>query len=170
MAIAVGDRLPQTTFRVITAEGPSPRTTDDIFKGRRVLLVGVPGAFTPTCHRNHAPGFVANVDAFKAQGIDAVAITSVNDVFVLEAWSKALGADGLIEFLSDGNADFARTTGLMFDGSGFGLGPRSQRYAMVVNDGVVESLFVEEAAGQVQVASAEKILELLGNASSAIQE
>lgn len=161
MTIAVGDRLPQTTFRVITDEGPSPRTTDDIFKGRRVLLVGVPGAFTPTCHRNHAPGFVANIDAFKAKGIDAVAITSVNDVFVLDAWAKALGAEGKVEFLSDGNAEFARATGLLFDGSGFGLGPRSQRYALVANDGVVESLYIEEAAGQVQVASAENILDNL---------
>lgn len=161
MTIAVGDRLPQTTFRVITADGPTPRTTDDIFKGRRVLLVGVPGAFTPTCHRNHAPGFVANVDAFKAKGIDAVAITSVNDAFVLDAWAKALGADGQVEFLADGSADFARATGLLFDGSGFGLGPRSQRYALVANDGVVEQLFVEEAAGQVQVSSAEHLLENL---------
>lgn len=161
MTIAVGDRLPQTTFRVSTDEGPTPRTTDDIFKGRRVLLVGVPGAFTPTCHRNHAPGFIANVDAFKAKGIDAVAITSVNDVFVLDAWAKALAADGKIEFLSDGNAEFARATGLLFDGSGFGLGPRSQRYALVANDGVVEVLYVEEAAGQVQVASADNVLENL---------
>ncbi len=161
MTIAVGDRLPQTTFRVLTDEGPTPRTTDDIFKGRRVLLVGVPGAFTPACHRNHAPGFVANVDAFKAKGIDAVAITSVNDVFVLGAWAKALGAEGKVEFLSDGNAEFARATGLLFDGSGFGLGPRSQRYALVANDGVVELLSVEEAAGQVQVSSAESILENL---------
>lgn len=161
MTIAVGDRLPQTTFRVLTDEGPTPRTTDDIFKGRRVLLVGVPGAFTPACHRNHAPGFVANADALKAKGIDAVAITSVNDVFVLDAWAKALAADGRVEFLSDGNAEFARATGLLFDGSGFGLGPRSQRYALVANDGVVEVLSVEEAAGQVQVSSAESILENL---------
>lgn len=153
--------MPQTTFRVNTADGPTPRTTDDIFKGRRVLLVGVPGAFTPTCHRNHAPGFVANVDAFKAKGIDAVAITSVNDVFVLEAWAKSLGAEDKVEFLSDGNAEFARATGLLFDGSGFGLGPRSQRYALVANDGVVEQLFVEDVAGQVQVSSAEHVLENL---------
>ncbi|MFT0891114.1 peroxiredoxin [Pseudochelatococcus sp. G4_1912] len=161
MTVAVGDRLPQTTFRVLTADGPTPRTTDDIFKGRRLLLVGVPGAFTPTCHRNHAPGYIANIDAFKAKGIDAVAITSVNDAFVLEAWSKALGAEGAIEFLSDGSADFARATGLLFDGSGFGLGPRSQRYAMVVDDGVIETLVIEEAAGQVQVAGAEHVLEML---------
>ncbi|MFC0218574.1 peroxiredoxin [Pseudochelatococcus lubricantis] len=161
MTIAVGERLPQITFRVLTSEGPTPRTTDDIFKGRRVVLVGVPGAFTPTCHRNHAPGFIANLDAFKEKGIDAVLITSTNDAFVLDAWAKALGADGQIEFLSDGNADFARATGLLFDGSGFGLGPRSQRYAMVVNDGVVEVLNVEEAAGQVQVTSAEHLLESL---------
>lgn len=161
MTIAAGDRLPQTTFRVITEDGPTPRTTDDIFKGRRVLLVGVPGAFTPTCHRNHAPGFIASVDAFKAKGIDAVAITSVNDVFVLDAWAKSLGAEGRVEFLSDGNAEFARATGLLFDGSGFGLGPRSQRYALVANDGLVESIFVEEAAGQVQVAGADNVLDNL---------
>lgn len=158
MTIEIGDRLPQTTFRIMTEEGPTPRTTDDIFKNRKVVLVGVPGAFTPSCHRNHLPGYLERIDELKAKGIDAVIVTSVNDIFVLDAWSKASGAQGKIEFLSDGNADFAKATGLIFDGTGFGLGPRSQRYSMLVEDGTVRLLNVEESAGQVQAASAEEML------------
>ncbi|MDJ1157865.1 peroxiredoxin [Chelatococcus sp. SYSU_G07232] len=158
MAIEVGDRLPQVTFRVMTAEGPAARTTDDIFKGRKVVLFAVPGAFTPTCHNNHLPGFLAKADEIKARGIDAIAVTGVNDVFVMNAWAKASGGEGKIEFLSDGNADFAKAVGLAFDGSGFGLGTRSQRYSMVVNDGVVEKLNVEDAPGKADVSGAEHLL------------
>jgi glutaredoxin/glutathione-dependent peroxiredoxin len=158
MAIAVGDNLPQATFRVMTAEGPAPRTTDDVFKGRKVVLFAVPGAFTPTCHKNHMPGFVAKADEIKAKGIDAIIATAVNDVFVMDAWSKASGAHGKIEVISDGNGEFAKAIGLTFDGSGFGLGTRSQRYSMIVNDGIVEDLSVEDAPGKADVSGAAALL------------
>src|SRR5919112_4081950 len=143
MTIQVGRRLPQATFRMMTSAGPAAKTTDDIFSGRKVVLVGVPGAFTPTCHRNHLPGYVAKAEDFKTGGVDAIAVTSVNDVFVMDAWAKASGADG-IEFLADGNGDFAKAIGLTIDRTGFGLGIRSQRYSMVVEDGVVKAFNLEE--------------------------
>ncbi|KMO14935.1 peroxiredoxin [Methylobacterium indicum] len=160
MTIQVGDHLPQATFRVMGPEGPVPKTTDDVFKGRRVVLVAVPGAFTPTCHRNHLPGYVTRRDEILARGIDAIAVTSVNDVFVLEAWSKSAGAEG-IEFLADGNGDFAKALGLDMDGTGFGLGIRSKRYAMVVEDGVVRVLNVEDAPSKADVSGAENLLTAL---------
>ena len=160
MTIQVGDHLPQATFRVMGPDGPAARTTDDVFKGRRVVLVAVPGAFTPACHRNHLPGFVANREAILARGVDAVAVTSVNDVFVLDAWAKASGAEGL-EFLADGNADFARAVGLELDGTGFGLGTRSKRYAMLVDDGVVRVLSVEESPVKAEVSGAEAMLKVI---------
>ena len=161
MTIQVGDRLPQTTFRVMTAEGPAPKTTDDVFKGRRVVLVAVPGAFTPTCHRNHLPGYVDKADEIKGKGIDAIVVTAVNDVFVLDAWAKASGAEGKVDFIADGNGDFARAIGLHLDGSGFGLGTRSQRYAMVVDDRVVKSINVEDTPGKADVSGAENLLKSL---------
>jgi glutaredoxin/glutathione-dependent peroxiredoxin len=161
MTIAVGDTLPQANFRVMTADGPAVRSTDDIFKGRKVVLFAVPGAFTPTCHRNHLPGFLTNFDAIKAKGVDAIAVTAVNDVFVMNAWAKATEAEGKIEFLSDGNGDFAKAIGLAMDGSGFGLGTRSQRYSMVVNDGVITALNIEEAPGKAEVSGADALLKLL---------
>jgi peroxiredoxin len=161
MAIKVGDPLPQVTFRIPTADGPAAKTTDDLFKGRRVVLFAVPGAFTPTCNNNHLPGFLANVEAIKAKGIDAILVTAVNDVFVMGAWAKATGAEGKIEFLSDGSADFASAVGLTFDGKGFGLGTRSQRYSMVVNDGVVEMLNIEDAPGKAEVSGADALIEKL---------
>jgi peroxiredoxin len=157
MTIQVGERLPQTTFRIMTSEGPVAKTTDDLFKGRKVVLVAVPGAFTPTCHRNHLPGYVEKKDEIRAKGVDAILVTSVNDVFVLDAWSKAAGAEG-IDFISDGNGDFAKALGLSMDGTGFGLGTRSQRYAMVVDDGVVRSLNVEDTPSKAQVSGAENLL------------
>ena len=157
MTIQVGDRLPQATFRVMTPDGPAPRTTDDVFKGRKVVLVAVPGAFTPTCHRNHLPGYVQKAQEIKAKGVDAIAVTSVNDVFVMDAWGKASGGEG-IEFLADGNGDFAKSLGLAMDGTGFGLGVRSQRYAMVVDDGVVQALNVEDAPSKAEVSGAENLL------------
>ncbi len=160
MTIQVGDRLPQANFRVMTAEGPAARTTDDVFKGRKVVLVAVPGAFTPTCHRNHLPGYVQKAQEIKGRGIDAIAVTSVNDVFVLDAWGKASGAEG-IEFLADGNGDFAKAIGLSLDASGSGLGTRSKRYAMVVEDGAVKSLNVEDAPGKADVSGAENLLKSL---------
>jgi peroxiredoxin len=157
MSIQVGDRLPQVTFRVMTPEGPAAKTTDDLFKGRKVVLVAVPGAFTPTCHNNHLPGYVQNLNAIKAKGVDAVLVTSVNDVFVMEAWRKASGAEG-IEFLADGNGDFAQAIGLTIDRTGFGLGIRSQRYAMVVEDGVVKALNLEENTSKAEQSGAENLL------------
>ena len=157
MPIQVGERLPQVTFRVMTADGPVAKTTDDLFKGRKVVLVAVPGAFTPTCHRNHLPAYVQKKDEILAKGVDAILVTAVNDVFVLEAWGKASEAEG-IEFLSDGNADFAKAIGLSMDGAGFGLGTRSQRYSMVVEDGVVKALNVEDAPSKAQHSGAENLL------------
>ena len=158
MTIQVGDRLPQVTFRVMTPDGPQAKTTDDIFKGRRVALVAVPGAFTPTCHRNHLPGFIAKSAELKAKGIEAVAVTAVNDVFVMNEWKKASpGADEFI-FLADGSAEFAKAVGLSMDAAGHGLGTRSQRYAMIVDDGVVTALNVEDAPGKADVSSAENLL------------
>ena len=162
MTIQVGDSLPQTTFRVMTPDGPKPKTTDDVFKGRKVVLVAVPGAFTPTCHRNHLPGYVAQADAIKAKGVDAIVVTAVNDVFVIDAWAKASGAgEGQIEFISDGNGDFAKALGLTMDGSGFGLGTRSQRYSMVVEDGVVRSINIEDTPGKAEVSGADNLLKSL---------
>jgi peroxiredoxin len=157
MPIQVGDRLPQATFRVMTADGPATRTTDDVFKGRKVVLVAVPGAFTPTCHRNHLPGYVQKSAEIRAKGIDAIAVTAVNDVFVMDAWSKASGAEG-IEFLADGNGDFAKAVGLAMDGSGFGLGTRSQRYAMVVDDGIVQTINVEDAPSKADLSGVDNLL------------
>lgn len=167
MTIKIGDHLPQATFRVITPDGPAAKTTDDVFKGRRVVLVAVPGAFTPTCDRNHLPGYVQRAEEIKAAGIEAIVVTSVNDVFVLKAWSQSAGADGKVEMISDGNADFAKALGLHFDGSGFGLGTRSQRYAMVVDDGVVTSLNVEDAPSKADVSGAENLLRSLGEGQQA---
>ncbi|MEH3119295.1 MAG: peroxiredoxin [Methylorubrum populi] len=160
MTIQVGDHLPQVTFRVSGPDGPQAKTTDDVFKGRRVVLIGVPGAFTPACHRNHLPGYVAKRDEILARGVDAIAVTSVNDIFVLNAWQQQSGAEG-IEFLADGNAEFAKAVGLDMDGSGFGLGPRSQRYAMLVEDGVVRLLNVEDTPSKAEVSGAEALLKAL---------
>ncbi len=161
MTISVGDRLPESTFRVMTDDGPAPKTTEEIFKGRKVVLFAVPGAFTPTCHKNHLPGFLANADAIKAKGVDAIAVTGVNDVFVMNAWAEHTGGKGKIEFLSDGNGDFAKALGLALDGSGFGLGTRSQRYSMIVKDGVVEAVNVEDGPGKADVSGAEALLKQL---------
>ncbi len=161
MTIKIGDHLPQSTFRVMTDEGPQAKTTEDLFKGRKVVLFAVPGAFTPTCHKNHLPGFLAHADEIKAKGVDAIAVTATNDVFVMNAWAKDTGAAGTIEFLSDGNADFAKAIGLSLDGTGFGLGTRTQRYSMIVDNGVVTSLAVEDAPGKADLSGAEALLKLL---------
>src|SRR5512137_2385164 len=139
MAIKVGDRLPEAKFRVMTAEGPGWKTTDEVFKGKKVVLFAVPGAFTPTCHKNHLPGFVTNAQAIKAKGVDTIAVTAVNDGFVMDAWKKASGAEGKIEFLADGNGEFAKAIDMAFDGSGNGLATRSRRYSMLVENGVVKT-------------------------------
>lgn len=161
MAIKVGDRLPNATLRVMTSDGPRPRTADDVFKGKKVALFAVPGAFTPTCNNLHLPSFLRNIDAIKAKGVDTVAVTGVNDVFVMEAWKKSTGADGKIDFLADGNGEFAKAVGMDFDGSGNGLGTRSKRYSMVVDDGVVKALNVEDAPGKCELTSGEALLKQL---------
>jgi peroxiredoxin len=158
MAIKVGDRLPSATFMTMTADGPKPQTTDEIFKGKKVVLFAVPGAFTPTCHKNHLPGFLTNADKIKGKGIDTIAVTGVNDVFVMDAWKKNTAAEGKIEFLADGSAAFAKAIGLSIDLGERGLGTRSQRYAMVVEDGVVKTLNIEEAPGKADVSGAENLL------------
>jgi len=158
MAIKVGDRLPSATFMTMTAEGPKPRTTDEIFKGKKVVLFAVPGAFTPTCDKNHLPGFVTNADKIKGKGIDTIAVTGVNDVFVMNAWKKASGAEGKVEFLADGSANFAKALGLSIDLGERGLGTRSQRYSMVVEDGVVKALNIEDTPGKADVSGAENLL------------
>ena len=157
MPIKVGDRLPTATFNVMTTDGPTPKTTDEIFKGKKVVLFAVPGAFTPTCHKNHLPGFVKNASAIKAKGVATIAVTGVNDAFVMDAWKKASGADQ-IEFLADGSANFAKALGLTADLTERGLGVRSQRYSMLVDDGVVKKLNVEDAPGKVDISGADNLL------------
>jgi peroxiredoxin len=158
MPIKAGEKLPSATFRVMTTEGPRPRTTDEVFKGRKVALFAVPGAFTPTCSNLHMPSFLNNFDALKAKGVQAIAVTGVNDVFVMEAWKKASGADGKIEFLADGNGEFAKAVGMDFDGSGNGLGVRSKRYSMLVDDGVVRVVNIEDAPGKCELTSGQALL------------
>lgn len=156
MTISVGDKLPQTTLVKATDHGPEAIDSQEYFAGRRVALFAVPGAFTPTCSAKHLPGFVEKGDDLKAKGIDEIACTSVNDPFVLGAWSKSADA-GSVTMLADGNGDFAEALGLTMDGSKFGMGKRSQRYSMIVNDGVVEQLNVE-APGEFKVSSADHLL------------
>ena len=160
MPIKVGDHLPNAKFRVGTPEGPAWKTTDEIFKGKKVAMFAVPGAFTGTCHKMHVPSILQSADAIRAKGIDTIAVTAVNDVFVMDAWKKATAADK-IEFLADGNGEFAKAVDLSFDGSGNGLGTRSKRYSMLVEDGVVKKLNIEEAPGKVETSSAEALLKQL---------
>lgn len=161
MTIAPGERLPDTTFFVMTEEGPQKRATQEIFGGRRIVLFGVPGAFTPTCHRSHLPGFLERGDAILAKGADAIAVVSVNDAFVMDAWARDTGAKDKILFLADGNADFVRAAGLDMDATHIGRGTRAKRFSMIVDDGVVEAVNVEEETRQVTVSGAERILEQL---------
>ena len=158
MTIAVGETLPNVKVTLVTPDGPKPVETKDYFAGKTVVLFGLPGAFTPTCHKNHLPGFLANEDRFKAKGVDAIAMTAVNDPFVLSAWAGATGADGRIDFLADGSAYFAKALGLDFDGSERGMGVRSQRYSMLVKDGVGKELNVEPQPGVADLSGAEHIL------------
>ena len=158
MTIKVGDTVPAMKLMQATAEGPREVDTGELFAGKTVVLFAVPGAFTPTCHKNHLPGFIAKAADIKAKNVDAIMVTSTNDVFVMDAWAKATGGAGLIEFLSDGNADFAKAIGLSLDGSGFGLGTRSQRYSMIVKDGVVAALNVEDGPGKADISGAEALL------------
>ena len=161
MPIQVGDRLPEARFRVSTPEGPAWKTSDEVFRGKKVVLFGVPGAFTGTCHKAHLPGFIQNADAIRAKGVDTIAVTGVNDHFVMEAWRDASGAGDKVEFLADGNGEFAKAIDMTFDGSGNGLGTRSKRYSMLVEDGVVRSVNVEDAPGKVERSSAENLLKAM---------
>lgn len=156
--IKVGDRLPNATFTVMTPDGPKPKTTDEIFKGKKVVLFAVPGAFTPTCHKNHLPGFRDKFDAIKAKGVDTIAVTGVNDVFVMDAWAEATGAKDKIEFLADGSGRFAKAIGLAVDLDERGFGLRSQRYSMLVEDGLVRKLNIEQAPGKADLSGAENML------------
>src|SRR5260370_3058057 len=158
MASRVGDHIPEAKLRVMTAEGPGWKSSEEVFKGKKGGLVGVPGAFTPTCHKNHLPGFLKNSDAIRAKGVDAIAVTAVNDVFVMTEWKKASGAEGKIEFLADGNGDFAKALDLTIDGSAGGFGLPSKRYPILVEDGVVKNLNIEDAPGKAAVSSAETLL------------
>ena len=160
MTITIGDRLPDATLVKVGADGPEQVGTGDYFKGRRVALFAVPGAFTPTCSAKHLPGFIERGEELKGKGIDEVACTSVNDPFVMGAWAKQADAQG-ITMLADGNGDFADALGLSFDGTKMGMGKRSKRYSMVVNDGVVEQLNVE-APGEFKVSSADYLLDSMG--------
>jgi glutaredoxin/glutathione-dependent peroxiredoxin len=160
MTISVGDKIPSTNFTEMTADGPRPVTGEDYFKGKRVALFSVPGAYTPTCSAKHLPGFVEQADAIKAKGVDEIACTAVNDAFVMGAWGKANGVEGKVTMLADGNGDFAKAIGLEMDGSKFGMGHRGQRFAMIVNDGTVEQLHVE-GPGEFRVSAAEYVLEQL---------
>ena len=157
MTIQVGDKLPSVTLTEATAEGPRPVKSDDFFRGKRVALFGVPGAFTPTCSAKHLPGFKQRAQELKGKGIDVIACLSVNDAFVMRAWAEdqAVGED--IAMLADGSGDFTRAVGLVMDAKGYGMGERSQRYSMIVEDGVVTQLNVE-AAGEFQVSSADYLM------------
>ena len=157
MTIAVGDKIPAGKFRNRTAEGNKEITTDELFAGKKVVLFAVPGAFTPTCNDTHLPGFVVASDELRAKGVDTIACTAVNDHFVMASWGKATGAQDHILMLADGNGDFAKAIGLTQDSSGFGLGIRSQRYSMLVEDGVVKKLNVEQPS-KFEVSNAETLL------------
>jgi glutaredoxin/glutathione-dependent peroxiredoxin len=157
MTIKIGDTLPSAEFAVTTADGQQKLSTDVIFAGRKVVLFGVPGAFTPTCSMNHLPGFLHNVDAIKAKGVDTIACVTVNDVHVVNAWAKHAGTDGKIMMLADGNGSFAKATGLELDLNVAGMGMRNKRYSMLVENGVVRQLNIEEKSG-VNVSGADTIL------------
>ncbi len=161
MTISVGDKLPDATFKMLTADGAKNLTTAEIFAGKKVVLFGVPGAFTPTCSNNHLPGFLENHDAMTARGVDTIAVVAANDHHVMAAWSRFTGAEGKIVFLADGNAEFLKKAGLDMDMSGGGMGTRSKRFAAIVDDGTVTTLNVEGSPGQAVESSAAKILEAL---------
>ncbi|WP_296579129.1 peroxiredoxin [Phreatobacter sp.] len=161
MTIQVGDKLPEATFRTMAADGPAARTTAEIFAGKTIVLFAVPGAFTPTCHKNHLPGFVAHAEAIKAKGVDGIFVTSTNDVFVLDAWQKATGAVDKVGILADGSAEFAKAVGLDADMGAFGMGIRTKRYSMIVKDGVVTALNIEDGPGKADLSGAEALIKQL---------
>jgi peroxiredoxin len=158
MTIKAGDRMPAGIFKQMTSDGPQNLTTDALFKAKKVVLFSVPGAFTPTCDAKHLPGFVEKAAEFKKKGVDTIACMAVNDVFVMNAWGKASNVGGSVLMLADGNGDYARQLGLEMDGKGFGMGMRSQRFAIVVNDGVAQTVLVE-APKEFKVSAAQYVLE-----------
>jgi peroxiredoxin len=157
MTIAVGEKLPEATFKIMTADGAKDVTTADVFAGKKVVLFGVPGAFTPTCNNNHLPGYLENFDAIKARGVDTIAVIATNDVHVMGAWAKFTGGDGKLVYLADGSGDFARATGLEVDLSQHGMGLRNKRFSLIAEDGVVKAINVETKPG-VNESSAATIL------------
>lgn len=157
MSISVGDKLPEATFMEMTEKGPEPRTTADVFGGKKIALFAVPGAYTPTCSAKHLPGFVQKQGDLAAKGVDEIVCTSVNDVFVMGAWGNDNSAEGKVRMLADGNGAFAAALGLEMDASGFGMGQRSQRYSMLVDNGTVTELNVEQG-GAFEVSSADYLL------------
>jgi glutaredoxin/glutathione-dependent peroxiredoxin len=159
MTIAVGDKVPTGTFKVMGKEGPADMRSEDLFSGKKVVFFALPGAFTPGCSKAHLPGYVVHADAIKAKGVDTIACMSVNDAFVMDAWGKAQNAEEIL-MLADGNGDYTKALGLELDARGFGMGTRCRRFAMIVDNGVVTALGVEPAGG-VDVSSAEKIMEKL---------
>ncbi len=165
MTISVGDRLPDASFMTMTADGPNKVSTAEVFDGKTVALFAVPGAFTPTCSAKHLPGFIEKAETIKSKGVDTIACLSVNDVFVMAAWGQQQGAGEDVLMLADGNGAFAAAVGLEMDGSGFGMGTRSQRFSMLVKDGVVTALNIE-APGEFEVSSADHILGQLDTVSA----
>lgn len=160
MTIKVGDKFPSVTLKHLTASGLEDLSTDALLSGKKIVLFSVPGAFTPTCSAKHLPGFVNHVDTFKVKGVAEILCLAVNDPFVMSAWAKANNAEGKITMLPDGNGTLARALGLEMDGTGYGLGTRSQRFAMVIDNGIVKSLAVE-APGKFEVSSAEAMLQAI---------
>ena len=160
MLIQVGDRMPPGSFGVMTADGPGSLSTDELFAGKKVVLFAVPGAFTPTCSKSHLPGFVSQADTILGKGVDTIACMSVNDAFVMHAWGENQNVGDKVQMLADGNGEYAKALDLEMDASGFGMGTRSQRFAIVVDDGVATHVAVE-APGQFEVSKAEAILDKL---------
>ena len=161
MAISAGDKVPSVSFKALTADGLTDVASDDYFKGKKTALFAVPGAFTPTCSAKHVPSYLSRASALKAKGMDQIACVSVNDAFVMKAWGEAQSVGETIDMLADGNGEFARATGLILDGTGFGLGERTTRFSMIVDDGTVSVLNVEENPAEMAVSSAEHMLSQL---------
>lgn len=159
--IAVGEKLPEASFKVMTSDGSKTMTTADVFAGKKVVLFGVPGAFTPTCSNNHLPGYLENFDAIKARGVDDIAVVSVNDQFVMQAWARFTGGEGKLLFLADGSGDFAKAAGLDIDLGTNGMGLRVRRFSMLVDDGKVTAINLEEQPGKAVDSGAARMLELL---------
>ena len=157
MSIQAGEKMPAGSFGVMTADGPGALSTEELFSGKKVVLVSVPGAFTPTCSKGHLPGFISHADEIAAKGVDTIACMAVNDVFVMDAWGKDRGVGDKVVMLADGNGDYAKALGLEMDASGFGMGMRGQRFAIVVDDGVATHVAVEDP-GQFEISKAEAIL------------